>query len=113
MSLGPFGLLMMKSLNVAVMFNEAVLEKSALMKSLASLLHSKSFYLLCMGVWVCACTFVVVVVSVAFALHELPISRRLAFHKIEALPLAAKNKSFPLNVMAVHALLCFLLQMPS
>jgi len=44
--LGPFGLLMMKSLNVAVIFNEAVLENTALMKTLASLLHSKSFYLL-------------------------------------------------------------------
>lgn len=37
---------MMKSLNEAVIFNEAVLENTALMKTLASLLHSKSFYLL-------------------------------------------------------------------
>lgn len=53
MSLGPFGLLMMKSLNVAVIFNEAVLENSAPMKTLASLLHSKSFYLLCVCMCVC------------------------------------------------------------
>lgn len=46
MSLGPFGQLMMKSLNVAAIFNEAVLANTAPMKTLTSLSHSKSLYLL-------------------------------------------------------------------
>lgn len=47
--MGPFGLLMMKSLNVAAIFREAVLENTALMNTLTSLLHSKSFNLLDFG----------------------------------------------------------------
>lgn len=46
MSLGPFGQLMMKSLDVAAIFNEAVLANTAPMKTLTSLSHSKSLYLL-------------------------------------------------------------------
>lgn len=47
MSLGPFGQLMMKSLYVAAIFNEAVLANTAPVKTLTSLAHSKSLYLLC------------------------------------------------------------------
>lgn len=111
MSLGPFGLLMMKSLNVAVIFNEAVLENSALMKTLASLLHSKSFYLLCVYACVVGIFFPQFLFSVAFALHDLPTSCRFAFHKIVALPLLQKKFKISLNVMVVHALR-YLLQMP-
>lgn len=46
MSLGPFGLLMMKNLNVVAIFNEAVLENTTPMKALMNNSHSKSFCLL-------------------------------------------------------------------
>jgi hypothetical protein len=58
MSLGPFGQLMMKSLYVAAIFNEAVLANTAPVKTLTSLAHSKSLYLLCS-----------LVSAVALALH--------------------------------------------
>lgn len=45
--MGPFGQLRMKSLDVAAIFNEAVLANTAPVKTLTSLAHSKSLYLLC------------------------------------------------------------------